>query len=213
MSFTYDQLKTAIQDYTENDETTFVSQIPTFVRQAEERINRSVLIPDLRRNVTGNTTSSNRFVNTPSDFLAVFSFAVVDSSNKYQFLLPKDVNFLREAYPQTTTTGTPVYYAIFNDESFIVAPTPDANYTVQLHYYYDPPSIVSSSTSWLGDNAETALLYGTLLEAYSFMKGEADLINLYAKRYEEAIAQLYNLGKGLNRSDSYRNGESRVVAQ
>ena len=209
----YTELTQAVKDYTENDETTFVSQIPTFVRQAEERINRSVLIPDLRRNVTGTTTSSNRFVNTPSHFLAVFSFAVVDSSSKYQFLLPKDVNFLREAYPQTTTTGTPVYYAIFNDESFIVAPTPNANYTVQLHYYYDPPSIVSSTTSWLGDNAETALLYGTLLEAYSFMKGEPDLINLYAKRYEEAIAQLYNLGKGLNRSDSYRNGESRVVAQ
>ena len=209
----YTELTQAVKDYTENDETTFVSQIPTFVRQAEERINRSVLIPDLRRNVTGTTTSSNRFVNTPSDFLAVFSFAVVDSSSKYQFLLPKDVNFLREAYPQTTTTGTPVYYAIFNDESFIVAPTPNANYTVQLHYYYDPPSIVSSTTSRLGDNAETALLYGTLLEAYSFMKGEPDLINLYAKRYEEAIAQLYNLGKGLNRSDSYRNGESRVVAQ
>ena len=209
----YTELTQAVKDYTENDETTFVSQIPTFVHQAEERINRSVLIPDLRRNVTGTTTSSNRFVNTPSDFLAVFSFAVVDSSSKYQFLLPKDVNFLREAYPQTTTTGTPVYYAIFNDESFIVAPTPNANYTVQLHYYYDPPSIVSSTTSWLGDNAETALLYGTLLEAYSFMKGEPDLINLYAKRYEEAIAQLYNLGKGLNRSDSYRNGESRVIAQ
>ena len=209
----YTELTQAVKDYTENDETTFVSQIPTFVRQAEERINRSVLIPDLRRNVTGPPTSSNRFVNTPSDFLAVFSFGVVDSSSKYQFLLPKDVNFLREAYPQTTTTGTPVYYAIFNDESFIVAPTPNANYTVQLHYYYDPPSIVSSTTSWLGDNAETALLYGTLLEAYSFMKGEPDLINLYAKRYEEAIAQLYNLGKGLNRSDSYRNGESRVIAQ
>ena len=209
----YTELTQAVKDYTENDETTFVSQIPTFVRQAEERINRSVLIPDLRRNVTGTTTSSNRFVNTPSDFLAVFSFAVVDSSSKYQFLLPKDVNFLREAYPQTTTTGTPVYYAIFNDESFIVAPTPNATYTVHLHYYYDPPSIVSSTTSWLGDNAETALLYGTLLEAYSFMKGEPDLINLYAKRYEEAIAQLYNLGKGLNRSDSYRNGESRVIAQ
>ena len=209
----YTELTQAVKDYTENDETTFVSQIPTFVRQAEERINRSVLIPDLRRNVTGTTTSSNRFVNTPSDFLAVFSFAVVDSSSKYQFLLPKDVNFLREAYPQTTTTGTPVYYAIFNDESFIVAPTPNANYTVQLHYYYDPPSIVTSTTSWLGDNAETVLLYGTLLEAYSFMKGEPDLINLYGKRYEEAVAQLYNLGKGLNRSDSYRNGESRVVAQ
>ena len=209
----YTELTQAVKDYTENDETTFVSQIPTFVRQAEERINRSVLIPDLRRNVTGTTTSSNRFVNTPSDFLAVFSFAVVDSSSKYQFLLPKDVNFLREAYPQNTTTGTPVYYAIFNDESFIVAPTPNANYTVQLHYYYDPPSIVTSATSWLGDNAETVLLYGTLLEAYSFMKGEPDLINLYGKRYEEAVAQLYNLGKGLNRSDSYRNGESRVVAQ
>tara|TARA_R100000231_G_scaffold32034_1_gene28131 strand:- start:4508 stop:5143 length:636 start_codon:yes stop_codon:yes gene_type:complete len=209
----YTELTQAVKDYTENDETTFVSQIPTFVRQAEERINRSVLIPDLRKNVTGTTTASNRFVNTPNDFLAVFSLAVVDGSSKYQFLLPKDVNFLREAYPQTSTTGLPVYYAIFDDDTFIVAPTPDTTYTVQLHYYYDPPSIVTSSTSWLGDNAETVLLYGTLLEAYSFMKGEADLLNLYTKRYEEALANLYNLGKGYNRSDSYRNGESRVIAQ
>tara|TARA_Y100001951_G_C11276649_1_gene262378 strand:+ start:873 stop:1508 length:636 start_codon:yes stop_codon:yes gene_type:complete len=209
----YTELTQAVKDYTENDETTFVSQIPTFVRQAEERINRSVLIPDLRKNVTGTTTASNRFVNTPNDFLAVFSLAVVDGSSKYQFLLPKDVNFLREAYPQTSTTGLPVYYAIFDDDTFIVAPTPDTTYTVQLHYYYDPPSIVTSSTSWLGDNAETVLLYGTLLEAYSFMKGEADLLNLYTKRYEEALSNLYNLGKGYNRSDSYRNGESRVIAQ
>ena len=210
---TYAELTQAIKDYTENTETTFVSQIPTFVRQAEERINRSVLIPELRRNVTGDVTSSNRFLNTPSDFLAVFSMAVIDSSSNYHFLLAKDVNFIREAYPATSTTGQPEYYAIFTDTSFMLAPTPNASYTVQLHYYYDPASIVTSSTSWYGDNAEAVLLYGSLLEAYTFMKGEQDVLALYKSRYDEAISQLYNLGKGLNRSDSYRNGESRVTAK
>jgi hypothetical protein len=209
----YTELTQAIKDYTENTETTFVSQIPTFVRQAEERINRSVLVPELRKNVNANTTSSNRFLAVPSDFLAVFSLAVVDGSSNYHFILPKDVNFIREAYPATGTTGQPEYYAIFDSSNFILAPTPNSNYSVQLHYYYDPASIVTSSTSWYGDNAETALLYGSLLEAYTFMKGEQDVLALYQARYEEAISQLYNLGKGLNRADSYRNGESRVVAR
>lgn len=206
----YSELNQAIQDYTENDETTFVSQIPTFVRQAEERINRAVQIPDLRRNQTGNLTASNRFLAQPSDFLSVFSLAVVDGSGDYEFLLPKDVNFIREAYPSVSTTGKPQYYGIFDDEAFILAPTPDDSYTVQLHYYYDPPSIVDAGTSWLGDNAETALLYGSLIEAYTFMKGESDLINLYTARYNEAIAQLFNLGEGRNRMDSYRDGEPRA---
>lgn len=206
----YTQLVQAIQDYTENDETTFVSQIPTFVKQAEERINRAVQIPDLRRNQTGNLTASNRFLAQPSDFLSVFSLAVIDGNGDYEFLLPKDVNFIREAYPSVSTTGKPQYYGIFDDEAFILAPTPDDSYTVQLHYYYDPPSIVDAGTSWLGDNAETALLYGSLIEAYTFMKGESDLINLYTARYNEAIAQLFNLGEGRNRMDSYRDGEPRA---
>jgi len=206
----YSELNQAIQDYTENNETTFVSQIPTFVKQAEERINRAVQIPDLRRNQTGNLTASNRFLAQPSDFLSVFSLAVIDGSGDYEFLLPKDVNFIREAYPSVSTTGKPQYYGIFDDEAFILAPTPDDSYTVQLHYYYDPPSIVDAGTSWLGDNAETALLYGSLIEAYTFMKGEGDLINLYTARYNEAIAQLFNLGEGRNRMDSYRDGEPRA---
>lgn len=205
----YTELVQAVKDYTENEETTFVSQIPTFVRQAEERINRTVQIPELRRNVTGTVTSSNRFLSTPPDFLAVYSMAVVDGDGDYEFLLPKDVNFIREAYPSTSTSGKPLYYGLFKDDSFILGPSPDQAYTIQLHYYYDPPSIVTSSTSWLGDNAESVLLYGTLIEAYTFMKGESDMIQLYEARYKEAISHLFNLGEGRNRRDSYRNNEPR----
>ena len=209
----YTELTQAIKDYTENTETTFVSQIPTFVRQAEERINRSVLVPELRKNVNANMTASDSFLTVPSDFLAVFSLAVIDGSSDYHFILPKDVNFIREAFPAIATTGQPKFYAIFDASNFILGPTPDTNYSIQLHYYYDPNSIVTASTSWFGDNAESALLYGSLLEAYTFMKGEQDVIAMYQGRYEEAISQLYNLGKGLNRADSYRNGESRVTAR
>jgi len=206
----YSELVQAIQDYTENDETTFVAQIPTFVRQAEERINRAVQIPDLRKNVLGNLTASNRFLAQPDDMLSVFSLAVLDGDGDYEFLLAKDVNFIREAYPSTSTTGKPQYYGIFDDNSIILAPTPDADYNVQLHYYYDPESIVTAGTSWLGDNAETALLYGSLVEAYTFMKGESDILQLYMTRYEEALSHLFNLGEGRNRMDSYRNGEPRI---
>jgi len=206
----YAELVQAIQDYCENDETTFVSQIPTFIRQTEERINRAVQIPDLRRNVTGTLTSSNRFLAQPSDFLSVFSLAVIDGDGDYEFLLPKDVNFIREAFPSQSTEAKPQYYAIFDDETFILGPTPDSNYNVQLHYYFDPESIVTAGTSWLGDNAETALLYGSLVEAYTFMKGEGDMLQLYKARYDEAMAQLMNLGEGRNRMDSYRNGEPRM---
>jgi len=206
----YSELVQAIQDYTENDETTFVNQIPRFVKQTEERIARAVLVPNLRRNVTGTLTASNRFLSTPSDFLAVFSIAVIDGDGNYSYLLNKDVNFIREAYDETATEGEPVYYGLFDDGSFILGPTPDQAYNVQLHYYYQPESIVDAGTSWYGDNAESALLYGCLLEAYTFMKGESDLINLYAERYSEAMKQLYVLGEGRNRRDSYRNGEPVV---
>tara|TARA_S200000501_G_C20833722_1_gene748453 strand:- start:845 stop:1474 length:630 start_codon:yes stop_codon:yes gene_type:complete len=207
----YTELTAAIKEYTDNTETTFVSNIPNFVRQTEERIYRSILIPELRKNVTTSLSTSNRFLAKPTDFLAVFSIAVVDGSSNYSFLLPKDVNFIREAYPATATSGLPVYYSLFDGDNFLIAPTPDSTYTVQLHYYYDPPSIVTSSTSWLGDNAETALLYGSLLEAYSFMKGEPDIVSFCKTRYEEALASVQQLADGRNKRDSYRNGEPRIM--
>ena len=207
----YTELTNLIKEYTDNTETTFVNNIPNFVRQAEERAYRSILLPELRRNVTTALTSSNRFLLKPSDFLSVFSFAVVDGSNNYQFLIPKDTSFIREAFPATGTTGLPLYYSHFDGDNFLVAPTPDSGYTVQLHYYYDPPSIVASSTSWLGDNAESTLLYGSLLEAYTFMKGEPDIITFYKTRYEESLAGLQQLADGRNKRDSYRNGEKRII--
>ena len=207
----YTEITNAIKEYTDNTETTFVNNIPNFVRQTEERIYRSILIPELRKNVTTSLTTSNRFLAKPTDFLAVFSIAVVDGSSNYSFLLPKDVNFIREAYPATATSGLPVYYSLFDGDNFLIAPTPDSTYTVQLHYYYDPPSIVTSSTSWLGGNAEATLLYGTLVEAYTFMKGEADIISFYKTRYDEAMAGLQQLADGRNKRDSYRNGEPRTM--
>ena len=207
----YTEITNAIKEYTDNTETTFVNNIPNFVRQTEERIYRSILIPELRKNVTTSLSTSNRFLAKPTDFLAVFSIAVVDGSSNYSFLLPKDVNFIREAYPATASSGLPVYYSLFDGDNFLIAPTPDSTYTVQLHYYYDPPSIVTSSTSWLGDNAEATLLYGTLVEAYTFMKGEADIISFYKTRYDEAMAGLQQLTDGRNKRDSYRNGEPRIM--
>ena len=207
----YTELTNAIKEYTDNTETTFVNNIPNFVRQTEERIYRSILIPELRKNVTTSLTMSNRFLAKPTDFLAVFSIAVVDGSSNYSFLLPKDVNFIREAYPATATSGLPVYYSLFDGDNFLIAPTPDSTYTVQLHYYYDPPSIVTSSTSWLGDNAESTLLYGSLVEAATFMKGEADIVGFYKTRYEESLDGLRQLADGRNKRDSYRNGEPRIM--
>jgi len=208
----YSELVTAIQDYTENQETTFVAQIPTFVRQAEERIYRSVMIPELRKNATASTTAGNQYLARPSDFLSVFSIAVVDGSGNYNYLLDKDVNFIREAYPTSATQALPQFYGQFDGDdtlgsgNFILGPTPDADYTVELHYYFDPPSIVTTGTSWLGDNAEAALLYGCLIEAYTYMKGEADMLSLYEQRYQEALAQLGGVGIRSMR-DNYRDGE------
>ena len=207
----YTELTNAIKEYTDNTETTFGNNIPNFVRQTEERIYRSILIPELRKNVTTSLSTSNRFLAKPTDFLAVFSIAVVDGSSNYSFLLPKDVNFIREAYPATATSGLPVYYSLFDGDNFLIAPTPDSTYTVQLHYYYDPPSIVTSSTSWLGDNAESTLLYGSLVEAATFMKGEPDIVGFYKTRYDEALADLQQLADGRNKRDSYRNGEPRIM--
>ena len=213
----YTELTAAIKEYTENDEATFVSQIPTFVQQAEESINRVVLIPGLRKNVTANVAANDRFLGRPSDFLAPFSIAVVDSSSDYHFLLNKDVNFIREAYPAKATSGLPKYYAEFDGDftstgsngHFILGPTPDVAYEVQLHYYYDPPSIVTSTTSWLGDNAEVALLYGSLIQAYTFMKGDLETMAQYTEKYQNAMNSLTVLGEGRLKRDSYRS-EPRI---
>ena len=207
----YTELVAAIQDYTQNEETSFVSNIPTFVEQAEERLNRSIMVPELRKNVTGLTSTGGVYLARPADFISVFSLAVVDSSGDYSFLIDKDVNFIREAYPASSTSGLPKYYAQFDGDfgsgygNFILGPTPDDNYAVELHYYYDPPSIVTTGTSWYGDNAESALLYGSLIEAYTYMKGEADLIQLYTTRYSEALGQLTGV-QIRSSTDEYRDG-------
>ena len=208
----YSELVQAIQDYTQNEETSFVSNIPTFVQQAEERINRSIMLPELRKNATATMTAGNKYVARPSDFLSVFSFAVIDAAGDTTYLLDKDVSFIREAYPSSGTQAIPKYYAQFDGDydtdegNFILGPTPDANYDVELHYYYDPPSIVTSGTSWYGTNAESALLYGSLIEAYTYMKGEADLIALYTTRYSEAMGNLTGVDIRSDR-DEYRNGK------
>jgi len=205
----YSELVQAVKDYTENTETTFVNNINMFIRQAEERINRDVQIPELRKNVTGNVSASNQYLARPTDFLSTFSLAVIDGSNNFTYLLEKEVNFIREAYPSASTTGLPKYYANFDGEksgsngNFILGPTPDAAYNIELHYYYDPPSIVTSTTSWLGDNAETTLLYGTLYEAYTFMKGEPDVLQNYLQRYQSALMNMASLGVMI-KNDSYR---------
>jgi len=232
----YQTLFETIKGYTENDfpstqytdtsgsPVNFTSneQINTFIQQAEQRIYNSVQFPSIRKNVTGTTYATNPYLSSPIDFLAVYSLAVIDGSGNYEYLLNKDVNFLRAAYPNPTSTGIPKYYALFgptttngtppaltNELSFMLAPTPDNSYTVELHYYYYPESIVTAGTTWLGDNFDTALLYGSLIEAYTYMKGEADVIAEYQKRYEEAMNLAKRLGDGMERQDAYRSGQVR----
>ena len=216
----YAALSTAIQDYTQNYEQTFIDNIPVFVTQTEERIYNTVQLPPLRKNVTGIMQTGNKYLAAPQDFLSVFSLAVVDGDGNFEYLLNKDVNFLRAAYPNPADTGTPKYYAIFgpevvnrtpnNELSFIVAPTPDVGYNVELHYYYYPQSITTSGTSWLGDNYSPALLYGSLVEAYIFMKGEQDMMAYYDKKFQDALGQLNRLGTGLERGDAYRDGQAKI---
>lgn len=218
---TYTELVAAVEAYLQNYETDFVSQIPTFVKQAEQRIYNTIQFPALRKNVTGTTTSSNKYLSCPSDFLAVYSLAVVAPvTGAYTYLLPKDVNFIREAYPTPTSTGTPKYYALFGPQSgdpkelsFILGPTPDAAYTAELHYFFYPESIVTATNTWLGDNFDSVLLYGTLVEAYTFLKGEADLIQLYDSKYKEALALAKRLGDGMERGDAYRNGQAKYPVE
>lgn len=212
MAFTYATLVDAIYGYLQTD----TGGIPTvdmntIIRQAEQRIYYDVQIPVLKKNVTGNLTQGNRYLSTPSDYLATYSIAV-NNNGTYEYLLPKEVAFLREAYPSTSATGVPRYYAIFDNDTFLIGPPPNSSYEVELHYFYEPPSIVDQpSGTWLSENAENALLYGCLFEAYTYLKGEADLIGVYAGRYKEAIAALKTIGEGRNRSDTYRNSEPRIT--
>ena len=212
MSWTFTTLKTAIQDYTQNTESTFVTNLPTLIVQAENRIIKSVELPNFRKNVTGTLTSGNPYLSTPSDYLYPFSLAVLDSSNNYDYLLNKDVSFIREAYPTASTTGSPKFYAQFDDDTFIVAPAPDANLTVELHYFYIPESITvaSSGTSWLGTNATEALLYSSLVEGYTFMKCEPDILSGYENRFKEALGRLTLESDGYNRRDAYRDGYRKI---
>lgn len=301
----YQQLYVALQDYTQNFEPNFVANIPTFVRQAERRIYNTVQLAYLRKNQVGTLTANNKYLSAPADFLSVYSMAVVDGDGNYHYLITKDVNYIREVYPEPSVDGLPKYYAIFgptvsssqvtNDLSFVLGPTPDDNYQIELHYYFYPPSIVagvitalgaptggtgytngvyynvpldggagvgatatiivslgavtscviespgslyrvgdeltasqayigggtlfsvgvtainnSTGTSWLGTNYDVSLLYGSLVEAYGYMKGEADMMNYYNNKYTEALMQLKRLGDGLERGDAYRDGQAKI---
>ena len=230
---TYTELVAAIQSYTENQfPTTYLAdgstvssttQINNLIEQAEQRIYNSVQFPSLRKNVTGTMTLGNKYLSAPSDFLAVYSMAVIDATGAYEYLLNKDVNFIRQAYPKPTDTAIPKYYALFgptttnavtpvitNELSFILGPTPDAAYSVELHFYYYPESITTAGTTWLGDNFDSVLLYGSLVEAYTYMKGETDLVTLYNTKYNEALALAKRLGDGMERQDAYRSGQVRI---
>lgn len=208
---TYTQLVTEIQDYTEN--TFQTADINTFITQAEQRIYNSVQLPALRKNVTGTATTGNKYLAMPSDWLATFSLAVINANNEYLYLLNKDVNFIRQSFPDTDAAfyGEPEYYAVFDQNTFILGPTPDASYSMELHYFYYPESIttVSGGTTWLGNNFSSALLYGSLLEAYTYMKGEADVLANYKARYDEAMMLLKQLSDGKDRQDAYRSGQVR----
>lgn len=210
----YSQLSQMIQDYVQSTETSFVSNIPTFVQLAEERIYNSVQIPALRQTSTASVSIGNQYMSLPTDWLSTFSLAIIHpTTNVYTFLLNKDVNFMRECFTTSTATGAPQYYAIWDNDTMILGPTPNLAYTLELNYYYYPPSIVSANTSWLGTNFETILLYGSLREAYVYLKGEQDMMQYYEQKYQEALAQLVRLGDGLDRQDSYRSGQVRVPVQ
>lgn len=236
----YSELFIAVKGYLENDfpstvftdsagsssssaaALTSTEQVNTFITQAEQRIYNTVQFPSLRKNVTGTLSTNNKYLSCPSDFLAVYSMAVVNTDGSYAFLLNKDVNFIRESYPIPTDTGVPAYYALFGPVStneteltFILGPTPDSTYTMELHYFYYPESITTtaSGTTWIGDNIDSVLLYGSLVEGYTFMKGEADMIGLYEKKYQDAMMLAKRLGDGMERRDAYRSGQARVPVQ
>ena len=217
----YTELSNAIQAYTENTEANFIAEIPVFVQQAEQRIYNSVQFPSIRRNVTGTVSTATPYLSAPPDFLAVYSFAVIDGDGNYEYMLNKDVNFIRQAYPSPSDTGLPRYYALFGPTvsgstisdylSFMVGPKPDTDYTVELHYYYYPESITvaADGETWLGNNFDSVLLYGSLVEAYTYMKGEQDMMQLYNQKFMEALALAKRLGDGMERQDAYRSGQFR----
>jgi hypothetical protein len=213
----YAQLSAAIQEYCQSTESSFVANIPTFVKQAEKRIYNMVQFPALRKNMTGSTAASNKYLACPDDFLAPYSLAVILPDGSYEYLLNKDVNFIRESYPTPTSTGVPAYYALFgsrsdnlNELTFILGPTPNNVYSMELHYFYYPASIVDAGTSWLGDNFDPVLLYGSLVEAYTYLKGDPDLMTQYENKYKEAILLAKRLGDGMERQDAYRSGQARI---
>ena len=208
MAFTYAQLKTALQDYTENTETSFVTNLPTFITAAEDRIFKLVDLEYFRKNATSAVTQNDPYLSLPTDFLASFSLSITNSSSK-EFLLQKDVNYIQEYNPNPATTGTPKYYAMFDVDNLILAPTPDSNYVCEFHYYYRPTSLTAgadSGTTWLSTNAPNALLYGSLVEAYIYMKGEQDMLQLYEKQFTEAVSRLKDLAEARENSDAYRRG-------
>ena len=224
----YNELFSQVQTYTENifpdtylangSTVSYTTQINTFIQQAEARVYNTVQIPSLRRNVTGNCSASTQYLGCPNDYLSTYSMAVIDPTlGTYEYLLNKDVNFIRQSYPDPNAKGTPRYYALFgsrlndpNELSFLLGPSPDAIYSIELHYFYYPESIVTAGTSWLGDNYSPVLLYGTILEAYVYMKGETDVMLAYKAKYDEALQQLNRLGTGLERGDAYRDGQAKI---
>lgn len=206
---TYAELYALVQDYLEVDETSFNANIPVFVKLAEEEIYRKVQLKDLRKNTTLVTVAATQYVDTPTDFLASYSMSVIDDS-AHTFLIHKDVNFIREAYPNSSTTGVPRFYAEFEDDTFILGPTPDDIYSLELNYLFAPTSIVTSSTSWVGTNAQNALLYGTIYHGYIFLKGEADTIAHYKGKFDEALRDLTVLQEGRNNKDTYRKPNNRM---
>tara|TARA_R110000868_G_scaffold173199_1_gene409291 strand:+ start:808 stop:1470 length:663 start_codon:yes stop_codon:yes gene_type:complete len=214
----YATLVSSIKAYVENDfpdtegsgGLTSTEQIDTFIQQAEQRIYNTVQLLNLRKNVTGSATINNPYLTVPTDWLANFSLARIDpGTGTYFYLLNKDVNLIREAFPSPTATGAPTHYAMFDNDSYILGPTPDANYQMELHYFYYPESIVTANTTWLGDNFDSVLLYGSLLEAYTFMKGEQDILAAYQSRYDDALGALKVYGEGKNRQDMYRTQQVR----
>ena len=215
MSFTLTTLTSSIQEWTQNDEATFVAEIPFFIKNAEERIFKVVDLDYFRKNVTGSMTSGNKFLEKPSDYLATFSLSYVNSSSQNVFLLQKDVNYIQEFTPNPSTTGSPRFYSSFDVDTFIVAPTPDSSYAVELHYYYRPASLTTdpSGSTWISTNAPDALLYACLIEAYTFMKGENDLIQLYTARFTEAMSRLKIYGEAQENTDAYREGLVRIPKQ
>ena len=212
MSYTFTTLKQAIQDYTQNSETTFVNNLNSFITNAEERLLKLIELDYFRENASASMTSGNQYLSMPADYLASFSLSFTNASGEKVFLLQKDVNFLQEFNPNPSTTGEPRYYSTFDVDNFILAPTPNADYAVELHYYYRPQSITvtTDGTSWFGTNAPDALLYGSLIEAYTFMKGEADVMAMYQNRFVEAAQRLKNYGEGVENTDAYRTGLVRI---